>query len=251
MIGSLIGIIASSGAAAGGVPVSGYSLWLDASDTTTFTFSSGSRVSEWRDKSGNAYHMTQATAAYQPDRNATQNSLSAVKMRVSTAKYFMRNTSYNWANSAFTMLCVIRPRTGEYTAYLSQDATAHLQLGQDPNSPSNMAISKISQATAASNLTLADNTTGQITYKSAGVSSGSVTVQIYKSKVAASSTVTLSSLSTQAVTMIGGSRSDLAPSIGDFFGDGGYLCELLVYPSQLNDTDRNQVEDYLIAKWGL
>jgi len=114
-----------------------------------------------------------------------------------------------------------------------------------------LAISRISQATATSNLTLANNTTGQITYKSAGVSSGTVVVQIYKSKVAASSTITLGSLSTQAVTMIGGSRSDLAPSIGDFFGDGGYMCELIVYPSQLSDTDRNAVEDYLIAKWGL
>jgi len=235
----------------GQLPVSGAALWLDASDANTFTFSSGSRVSEWRDKSGNARNMTQATSTYQPNRTATQNSLSAVKMRESSVKYFMRNTSYNWANSAFTMLCVVRPLVGEYTAYLSQDASAHLQLGQDPSTPSVLAISRISQATATSNLTLANNTTGQITYKSAGVSSGTVVVQIYKSKVAASSTITLGSLSTQAVTMIGGSRSDLAPTIADFYGDGGFLCELIVYPSQLNDTDRNAVEDYLIAKWGL
>ena len=232
-------------------PIAGSALWLDASDASTFTFSSGTRVSEWRDKSGNARHMTQATSVSQPDRSATQNGLSAVYFNVSNAEYFMRNTSYNWANSAFTMLCVVRPMTGEYTSYLGQDGAGYLQLGQDASYPSILSISRISQATASSNLTLAQNTTGQITYKSAGVSSGSVTVQIYKSKVAASGTVTLGSLSTQAVTMIGGSRSDQAPGIFDNYGSGGYLCELLVYPSQLSDTDRNQVEDYLIAKWGV
>ena len=246
----ILGITASSmrGAPA---PIAGYAFWLDASDATTFTFSSGTRVSEWRDKSGNARHMTQATSAYQPNRNATQNSLSAVTMRSGSAEYFMRNTSYNWANSAFTMLCVIRPNTGDYTAFLGQDAAGYLQLGQDASLPASLAISRIGQATSTCNLTLNQGVTGQITYKSAGVSSGNVTVQIYKSKTAASSTVTLGSLSTQAVAMIGGSRSDLAPSIADNYGDGGYLCEMLVYPSQLSDTDRNKVEDYLIAKWGV
>jgi len=246
----ILGITASSmrGAPA---PIAGYAFWLDASDATTFTFSSGTRVSEWRDKSGNARHMTQATSAYQPNRNATQNSLSAVTMRSGSAEYFMRNTSYNWANSAFTMLCVIRPNTGDYTAFLGQDAAGYLQLGQDAGLPASLAISRIGQATSTCNLTLNQGVTGQITYKSAGVSSGNVTVQIYKSKTAASSTVTLGSLSTQAVAMIGGSRSDLAPSIADNYGDAGYLCEMLVYPSQLSDTDRNTVEDYLIAKWGV
>jgi hypothetical protein len=244
------GIIASSmqGTPA---PIAGYALWLDASDATTFTFSSGTRVSEWRDKSANAYHMTQATGAYQPDRNATQNSLSAVTMRSGSAEYFMRNTSYDWAHSAFTLLCVIRPNTGEYTAYLGQDSTGTLQLGQDSSNPAYLSVNRIGQATNPSNLTIANNTTGQITFKSAGISSGNITVQIYKSKTAASSTTTQNSLGASTIAMIGGSRSDLAPAITDNYGDGGYLCEMLVYPSQLSDGDRNTVEDYLIAKWGV
>jgi hypothetical protein len=246
----ILGITASSrrGAAA---PIAGYSLWLDASDATTFTFSSGTRVSEWRDKSANNYHMTQATSVSQPNRNATQNSLSAVTMRSGSAEYFMRNTSYDWAHSAFTLLCVIQPRTGEYTAYLSQDGNGTLQLGQDPSNPSVLSVSRVGQATSTSNLTLANNTTGQITFKSAGISSGNITVQIYKNKTAASSTTTQNSLGASTIAMIGGSRSDLAPAITDNYGDGGYLCEMLVYPSQLSDTDRNKVEDYLIAKWGI
>ena len=38
------------------------SLWLDASDASTITHSNGS-VSQWADKSGNAFHFTQTTAA--------------------------------------------------------------------------------------------------------------------------------------------------------------------------------------------
>jgi hypothetical protein len=250
MIGAITAGTFSSGFVAP-APVAGSALWLDASDASTFTYSSGARVSEWRDKSGNARHLTQATSAYQPDRNATQNSLSAVTMRSGSAEYFMRNTSYDWAHSAFTLLCVIRPNTGDYTAYLGQDSTGTLQLGQDASNPAYLSVNRIGQATNTSNLTLANNTTGQITFKSAGISSGNITVQIYKSKTAASSTTTQNSLGASTIAMIGGSRSDLAPAIADNYGDNGYLCELLVYPSQLSDVDRNATEDYLIAKWGV
>ena len=40
-------------------------MWLDASDASTITLN-GSTVSEWRDKSGNGFHATQATANNQP-----------------------------------------------------------------------------------------------------------------------------------------------------------------------------------------
>jgi len=40
-------------------------LWLDADDTDTITLN-GSTVSQWDDKSGNARHVSQATAASQP-----------------------------------------------------------------------------------------------------------------------------------------------------------------------------------------
>lgn len=47
-------------------------LWFDASDASTITVSTG--VSEWRDKSGNARHLSQATGANQP----TWNSVDAI-----------------------------------------------------------------------------------------------------------------------------------------------------------------------------
>ena len=52
--------------------------WWDASDASTFTYSSGSLVSEWRDKSGNARHFAQADTSKQPSRSGTQNSLDTL-----------------------------------------------------------------------------------------------------------------------------------------------------------------------------
>ena len=58
------------------------SLWLDASDISTITVSSG--VSEWRDKSGNGRHA--ATAVRQPILSFNvQNSLSAITFTASSA----------------------------------------------------------------------------------------------------------------------------------------------------------------------
>jgi hypothetical protein len=45
-------------------------LWLDADDASTITLN-GSTVSQWRDKSGNARHASQAAAANQPTYSAT------------------------------------------------------------------------------------------------------------------------------------------------------------------------------------
>lgn len=53
-------------------------LWLDAADTSTITASSGA-VSEWRDKSGNSRHVSQATSSKQPSTGTrTQNGLNLI-----------------------------------------------------------------------------------------------------------------------------------------------------------------------------
>lgn len=250
----ILGILASSRA---GLPVSGASLWLDADDANTFSYSSGTRVSEWRDKSGNGYHFTQGTAAYQPNRNATVNGKSAVILREAngTGPYWVENSSWNWANQAFTVLTVIRTNTGAFSAAFGQDLLGRVVLGVDSSNPSILSISRIGEATTASNLTIARDTVAQATWKSAGVSAGSVTAQIYKNKVAANSTSTIAITSTASRSMIGASRSNLAPNVVDTFQAGattsGVVCEVIVYPSQLNNTDREAVEQYLIDKWGV
>jgi hypothetical protein len=59
-------------------PVSGYHVWLDAADASTFTYSSGTVVSRWTDKSPNGYQFEPATSSMAPSRSGTQNSKSTV-----------------------------------------------------------------------------------------------------------------------------------------------------------------------------
>lgn len=52
--------------------------WWDSSDASTFTYSSGSVVSEWRDKSGNGRHFGQSDVSKQPSRSGTINGKATV-----------------------------------------------------------------------------------------------------------------------------------------------------------------------------
>lgn len=74
----LIPGILSSAAAFTPASLANLKLWLDASDTSTIT-TSGSAVTQWNDKSANAYAFTQGTAAYRPASGTrTQNSLNVL-----------------------------------------------------------------------------------------------------------------------------------------------------------------------------
>jgi len=69
-------------------------LWLDAADTSTITESSGS-VSQWNDKSGNGYNVTQSTGAAQPTTGSTtQNSLNVIKFDGND--FLIASTASDW-----------------------------------------------------------------------------------------------------------------------------------------------------------
>lgn len=59
-------------------PISGYELWLDSSNDSSFTYSSGSVISRWTDRSANAYFFEPSTTTNAPTRTGTQNSKSTV-----------------------------------------------------------------------------------------------------------------------------------------------------------------------------
>lgn len=79
--------------------ISGLALWLDAADASTLTVDGSNLASEWRDKSGNARHMTQASTLLQPSYGTqTQNSLPLV---VTNAAGQTRMQTGNFATSAW------------------------------------------------------------------------------------------------------------------------------------------------------
>lgn len=248
MLNSIVGILAVP-SAGGNLPVSGAALWLDANDASTFTYSSSTYVSQWNDKSGNAYNFTQASSGSQPFRlDNTQNGKPALVMNYTGTGRWIANSSYDFSASAFTVFAVYDTNGGNYSAVLGRNSgnpSPALALGTDANSV-NYAISKIQNATSSSNLSVTGSNADVVAYKSAGISSGSVSVMIYKNGTAASGAVSLTGLNAGNKAIIGASLDGGA----DGFVADGYVCEIIVYPSQLSDGDRNLVEAYLKTKWG-
>jgi hypothetical protein len=225
-------------------PVSGYSLWLDAADASTFTFSSGTVVSQWNDKSGSARNFTQATVGNQPTRNVTQNGLPGLTFNAD----FMANTGFNWANSAFTTFVVIKydSAANNFTGVLGSNISSGPALAI--SSDDAFAIFKIGVTPFAYNLFPTSSNADVAVWKAPGVTSGSLTTTFYKNGTQASSTTTVTGLSTGTGAVLGASTTggaDLTPPF-----DYTFVYEVLVYPSQLSDTDRNLVEGYLKTKWG-
>ncbi len=224
------------------IPVAGYSLNLDADNASSFTYSTGSRVSQWSDLSGNGYNFTQATSTYQPERqNNIQNGLPSVYFN----SYQLINTSWNWSASAYTVFVVVKNRTNPvYDGIFSRGVIGALQLGYD--NTNKFAISRIGEATSTSSLTATGSNADVVVYKGSAVSSGSTTVQVYKNGTAAASTISMTGLGTGSPNVLGATRNVASQSDPIV----GYISEVIIYPSQLSDTDRGKVEAYLKTKWG-
>ena len=225
---------------AGYPPVSGYSLWLDADNAASFTYSSGTSVSQWNDRSGNNYNFAQSTSTYQPDRqNAVQNGKASVYFSADN----LTNTSWNWSTSAFTVFAVVKNRTSpSYDGILSRNSATSLQLGYDNSN--HFAISSVSTATSSSNLTNTGSNADVIVYQSTGPTAGNIFVDLYKNGTAGSAPLALTGL-------IAGSTNVLGATINTGIdGIVGYISEVIIYPSSLSSTDRNSVNSYLKTKWG-
>ena len=99
----------------------GLVMWMDAADDTTFSYSSGTTVSQWRDKSGSNYHMTPVSAG--PTRNAFLNSR---KVLAFTTAQQIWNSSINLVTSAYTVFCVTRLSGTTPSRVLSTQYTGNL-----------------------------------------------------------------------------------------------------------------------------
>ena len=55
--------------------IAGCQLWLDGADASQVTYSTGSNISQWKDKSGNANHGSQSTAGQQPYYSTASNAV--------------------------------------------------------------------------------------------------------------------------------------------------------------------------------
>ena len=226
----------------------GLLLWLDASDDSTFSYSSGTEVSQWRDKSGNNFHANQATTANQPSRNSFVNSRRGVNF-TSVNGDFMRVSSGIVTPNYITLFAVVRPATQDnsYAIIMEQDHgngyngwviqrnnnISYWQSWVAGNAVTWLNPNQIAYTDNTSQIVTLRKTSSTINLYSNGTSSGAVSIS--------DSTITQSSYGLNlGYWQYGGGR---------YYN--GVICEILVFNRGLSDVELRQVNTYLGQKWGI
>ncbi len=220
----------------------GLNLWLDAADDTTFSYSSGTTVSQWRDKSGLNNHVAQSIVANQPSRNSTKNSRKTVVFDGSNDNLFNSGNVFPSNTTDYTKIAVVYQTStattgniissktgtagGNYAHAFYFSGTNFIRLWHDTDF-------------VISNTALNTNTLGIVsgTYVN---SSGSGALYV---NGAAAGTGTAANRNIVRDIQIGG--------IVDCCFFTGEICEVLVFSRVLSATELKQVHTYLGQKWGI
>jgi hypothetical protein len=236
------GIIADSyNKASGWSPLSLPNLrsWFDASDASTFTYSSSTLVSQWNDKSGNGKHAVQATVANQPNRNVTQNGLSCVAFS-GTGNVHMR------ANGTFLV----------GTPWDENHPHTLIVIAKVTGSPGGTQRSPIAAGNTRPFRTTADKAAMYATTAvvDSGVAFGA-NAHLVVCRIAGNTG--LSGIGVDgAAFVVGfpGNQGNLdfwigAYSAGEYWM--GNICEVITMSDRISDTDVASLDAYATSKWGL
>jgi hypothetical protein len=217
--------------------------WYDASDATTITLDTG--VSNWADKSGNGYDVSQSDTGLQPSYTTD------LHLTFNNQRLFTTTTRFGLvANPDLLVLSVMKPTTSAGTAFF-------LQIGGATNSSGCLGVCASTRFVsfawrynnANERYTEALNGVTYITsfYHPANgnyVSSG-LFLDGTEISAVSSGNGTLVPTNTNTFVYVG-SGNDLS-SGSSYRGD---ISEIVVLES-VDNTDRQKVEGYLAWKWGL
>jgi hypothetical protein len=232
-------------------------LWLDASDASTITASSGF-VSQWNDKSGNGRNFTQALLGNQPITGTdTQNALNTLRFNdnhfmsagdvldlgTSSISVFMVARRNTGINSTIIGKYKVTPATGSWLMLWETAGVLKLQSLYVPTGGT------VSAITAGTWTSTAFNTIGHVTDRVAGT----ITQRVNK---ATNGTITFTPDSTSnrniATSLYLGGLRNAADSgmLAGYFLKGN-IAELVICLAALSTSERDALETYLSAKWGI
>jgi hypothetical protein len=257
----ILGILGSQRVSFNPASIAGIKAWYDASDTTTISLS-GSAVTQWNDKSGNSYNLTQGTSARRPQsgvntlngRNVITFDGNDVLIAASAPNWtFLSNSggatvfmaAYYDTTAAQTMIFDTSTSTtgavgvttfrgssdklGAFVAY----GTGGQYVSLDSNLPTltDGAASYWSLKLDNSNATAANRIKAQV---NGGSETGANTYTNTPSSSAPAQSLFLGSYDTS------GSQ-----------GFQGRVAEIIMYSGILSSTDIATVNAYLASKWGI
>jgi hypothetical protein len=219
--------------------------WYDASDAATITESSG-LVSQWNDKSGNAFHLTQPTSARRPIYSAT--GLGGAQPAV-TFTFFDLNAlgaSITWPSSTdeFAVFMVGRMLTG--TANYGRAVTFDVS-GSDVGASAGIFIIRSTTTNAVQGYRNGDKSVKAIaldtTARIASVFANGEHKIYVDGSVGTTVAETNGALSTTGTLFVG------AGTISGPNGWDGPICEVAILKREPTSGELSQVDAMLAAKW--
>jgi hypothetical protein len=208
--------------------ITGCGIWLDATDLTSFTYSSGSNISQWRDKSGSSNHFGLSRGTATSTLDNARNVVNFVDGTVMTSVNQISFTS----SSAFFIV-----------SKMTSTNSAQNLIGFYPGITNGFSLRFFSSVLYSGNSD--DLSLGN--YYVNGNFNPTYTSNAYYN--------TYSLISTTAPSRGGNSIISLSDNwILEGFAQRffiGNIAEFLFYPSGMTSTQRQTVEGYLAQKWGL
>jgi len=229
--------------------IAGLQMWLDADDAATITLN-GSNVSEWRDKSGNGYHATQATSANQPAFTSSGLNGRAVLTFAGSPEELLTSLSLS---APYSVIAVVKEDARHIGPYFGPTTSTNLGFGDvfavgdtDYNNGKwaawgatravygNASASVTSNATIVSNIVSGTSLPGDISVFANG-NGGVVTAQY-------AGTAPGASIDSARIGGRGG-------GVLEYWE--GIIAEVIVYDRAVTTAERENLERMLASKWGV
>jgi hypothetical protein len=213
------------------IPTAGLASWYDAADASTFAYSSGSLVSQWRDKSGLGRHLGQTNPLAQPQRVGTQNGRTPVLF--DGVDDYMDSIAPFTVPQPITLFVAFSPAHNPQNAqgvFSSLGGEWQTWIGNTEISYYAGTVQTIGQTIfGLQRLSLVFNGASSRAYRDG--------VLMNTSDVGTFGTTT-------------GWRITERRLASGYFPNGPYF-EIIIYSRVLSDPERQQVEEYLKTKWGM
>jgi len=228
--------------------ITGLSLWLDGADTSSMTFSSGTTINIWRDKSGLGNN---ATATGSP--TLAQNSINGVQaVTGAVGTYFTGALSFS--GTSFTCFAVATTNYGLPNFSSSGDQRlVSLANGGNVDYNSSGGVIPLFNQYSTSNIATYNNALGNVASNAIVRNTPFMAATQYNGTIASlwfnGSAGSFSSSSTNSFTVTKYGIGNQANPTIEYWS--GFIGEILFFNTAISISDRQQVEGYLAQKWGL
>lgn len=232
------GTVGVAGAGDGFVPtdIGGLELWYDLSDASTITDIAG-EITDLNDKSGNARHLDQPTASERPN-TATINTNDSMFHDLNDVMQELSLASSIGIGDVTLAVVFTVINTGLTDVLATIRDSSFNSLIRIQQTGDDVQCRHHSDVLTIANVLTANTTAWAIFRWQDGTQNGLMDT----TETTSDTIATLSSGNIDDI-ILGG----LAPT-GDF---NGHIHEYLLYSNYISDSDRNDLRDYLNAKWSL